>query len=231
MSMSLACGLADFNDRHIWGRGEGVVGRSLPALDTKARWYASGIKPALRSMTDTRAVASSPLFPPASSSRSFQTHAATVKFEAFCKGEREKSFADFLVGFLHPVHLHEIFNMSDPMHILKKIVNALWHSDIPHKKRELGMWRVIDGFILVFSQFSLKTAQQVYNEIEFDGDTLTAEERAATLNTFRNLEPGIFHRDNHNCMNVQTSAKVLSRHPAFFFFFLTLQFTVTLYLL
>ncbi|CAM9700634.1 unnamed protein product, partial [Hapterophycus canaliculatus] len=126
----------------------------------------------------------------ASEHRSFQTHAATVTFEAFCEGEREIPFAGFAVGFLHPVHLHEILNMSDPMHILKKIVNALWHSDISHKKRELGMWRV-------------------NHEIQFDGDTLTPEERAATLTTFRKLEPGIFHRDNHNCMNVQISARVV----------------------
>ncbi|CAM9931894.1 unnamed protein product, partial [Ectocarpus sp. 13 AM-2016] len=142
--------------------------------------------------------------------RSFQTHAAILGFCHWIKGPKEGSFAGFKVGFLHPVHLHEVFNMSDPMHILKKIVNALWHSDIPAKQRQLGMWCVTDQDELKFSQFSLKTAQRVYNDVEYDNDSMTPEERAATLTIFPGMPVGAFNRTNFTCMNVKLSAKVVS---------------------
>ncbi|CAN0525236.1 unnamed protein product, partial [Ectocarpus sp. 12 AP-2014] len=91
------------------------------------------------------------------------------------------AFKAFKTGFIHPVHPHPVFNMSDPMHILKKAVNALWHSDIPTKQRQLGMWRADSDGRRQFARFSLKTGERVYNTWEVDGETLTLEERMATL--------------------------------------------------
>ncbi|CAN0396896.1 unnamed protein product [Pylaiella littoralis] len=83
---------------------------------------------------------------------SFQTHAAILGFVHWIKGPNEGSFASFNIGFRHPVHLHEVFNMSDPMHILKKIVNALWHSDIPCQAAPVGdVVRHRPGRVGVFS--------------------------------------------------------------------------------
>ncbi|CAM9770889.1 unnamed protein product, partial [Hapterophycus canaliculatus] len=146
----------------------------------------------------------------ASEHRSFQTRAATEKFKAWSKGGGETPFDDFGIGFLHPHHLGQVFNMSDPMHILKKIVNALWHSDIPDKKRALGMWLSNGAGGLEFSEFSLRTAERIYNEIENEGDRLSLNERSASLRTFRHHFAAMWRRTSHSCMNVSHSAKVLS---------------------
>lgn len=148
-----------------------------------------------------------------SCSRSFQNRAATEAFEKWSKGGSEEPFSDFKVGFQHPHHLGPIFNMSDPMHILKKIVNALWHSDILGKQRDLGAWlEGEDGEEEQFFHFSLKTAERVFNQIENEGEDLSTEEKAALLSTFRHHSSAIWRRTNHSCMNVSHSAKV----PLFF---------------
>lgn len=125
------------------------------------------------------------------------------------KDDKEKPFSDFKVGFRHPHHLGVIFNMSDPMHILKKIVNALWHSDIPDKQRDLGVWASErDGESKKFFRFSLKTGERVFNEIEYEGKQLSMNEKSAMVSTFRHHSQAIWRRDNHSCMNVSHSTKV-----------------------
>lgn len=151
-----------------------------------------------------------PLFRRPPGSRSFQTHASTVKFESYKKGPDEEEFADFKVGFRHPVHGEEIFNVSDPMHDMKKLVNALWHSDLPDKPRQLGNFCVdnADGGNLKFVPFSLKTGERVYRGEEFDNDSLTAAERASVWTIHQNISQGVWKRDSYNCMSVSHAAKV-----------------------
>lgn len=112
------------------------------------------------------------------------------------------------MGFLHPHHLHVVFNMSDPMHILKKIVNALWHSDIPEKQRSLGMWLPNNEGELEFSLFYLKTGERVFNEIENEGGRVPLNELAASVRVFRNHLAAMWNRTSHSCMNVSHFAKV-----------------------
>lgn len=123
-------------------------------------------------------------------------------------GEGEDAFAKFKVGFLHPQHLGEVFNMSDPMHILKKIVNALWHRDIPGKKRELGMWRTNTNGDEEFAEFSLKNGERLYVSLEYDGDTMSLEQRVSSIRTFYRIPPSVWKRTSRSFMNVAHSAKV-----------------------
>ncbi|CAN0308487.1 unnamed protein product, partial [Pylaiella littoralis] len=146
----------------------------------------------------------------ASEHRCFQARSSSEKFETWVKDDKEKPFSDFKVGFRHPHHLGVIFNMSDPMHILKKIVNALWHSDIPDKQRDLGVWASErDGESKKFFRFSLKTGERVFNEIEYEGKQLSMNEKSAMVSTFRHHSQAIWRRDNHSCMNVSHSTKVV----------------------
>ncbi|CAN0449260.1 unnamed protein product [Pylaiella littoralis] len=142
--------------------------------------------------------------------RSHQLRAGTFKFGAFSQGDAEKSFAEFPVAFRHPVHGGPIFNMSDPPHILKKIANACWHSDLAGKQRALAMWCTDEHGNEKLVRFSLKTGERAYRLVENDGDSLSTEERVASISTFRNLKPGCFNRNSWNCMNVGMSSKVLS---------------------
>lgn len=141
-------------------------------------------------------------------SRAFQEHAATVLFGE-CAKEGEEYFSGFGVAFPHAHHQQPVFNMSDPPHLTKKLVNALWHSDIPGKKRALGMYRVnTKTGETEFCLFSLKSAERVYNKLEEHSEDATLGEHAATLRTFHHLTPAMFRRTNHSCMNVSLSAKV-----------------------
>ena len=81
-------------------------------------------------------------------------------------------FADLPVAFRHPFHDKPIFNLSDPQLIVKKLVNALWHSDLPGKLRLLGMWWAHPKTLgEEYSQFSLKALADVYfhEEMGLDG--------------------------------------------------------------
>lgn len=98
--------------------------------------------------------------------------------------------------------------MSDPPHILKKISNALWHSDQENKKRDLAMWCEDEKGGTQFVKFSLATAERAYNEVENDGNTLSQEEKVASITTFRKIVPSCFNRNSWNCMNAGFSAKV-----------------------
>ncbi|CAN0268915.1 unnamed protein product, partial [Pylaiella littoralis] len=105
--------------------------------------------------------------------RSHQLRAGTFKFGAFSQGDAEKSFAEFPVAFRHPVHGGPIFNMSDPPHILKKIANACWHSDLAGKQRALAMWCTDEHGNEKLVRFSLKTGERAYRLVENDGDSLS----------------------------------------------------------
>ncbi|CAB1100333.1 unnamed protein product [Ectocarpus sp. CCAP 1310/34] len=122
----------------------------------------------------------------------------------------QRNSVSFPVAFPHPVHLGPIFNMSDPPHILKKIANTCWHSDQDSKKRELAMWCGDEEGNTDLVRFSLATAERVYNQVENDGNTLSQEEKVASITTFRKVVPSCFNRNSWNCMNVSYSAKVLS---------------------
>lgn len=132
-----------------------------------------------------------------------------MKFSKWARGEDEASHKDFPVGSLHPCHYGPVCNMSDPVHLAKKVVNALWFSDIPGKQRSLGMFRMspLTG-VREFSQFSLKTLERAYKTVEDDGVEMTPEERVSTLQMFLSLSPAMFKRNSHTCMNVSLSAKV-----------------------
>ncbi|CAN0037104.1 unnamed protein product, partial [Pylaiella littoralis] len=102
-----------------------------------------------------------------------ELRAGTFKFGAFSQGDAEKSFAEFPVAFRHPVHGGPIFNMSDPPHILKKIANACWHSDLAGKQRALAMWCTDEHGNEKLVRFSLKTGERAYRLVENDGDSLS----------------------------------------------------------
>ncbi|MEP2386988.1 hypothetical protein [Hyphomonas sp.] len=56
------------------------------------------------------------------------------------------------------------------MHLLKKLVNALWHSDIEEKSRSLmKLWFDSKTGDIDWTHFSLKTLEQVYREEELGG--------------------------------------------------------------
>lgn len=104
-----------------------------------------------------------------------------------------------------------MFNISDPMHLVKKVVNAAWHSDIPDEPRNLGMWWLHPRSCeLEFHHFSLKTLERVYKTEEEGGDDRRPEERLGDLAKYRRLVPEQFRRNSHNGMNVGLSAKVMS---------------------
>ncbi|CAM9951013.1 unnamed protein product, partial [Ectocarpus sp. 4 AP-2014] len=67
--------------------------------------------------------------------RSFQKFFTTSTFSQWANEESpsEMRHEDFGVAFRHPQHGGPVFNMSDPVHLLKKVVNALWHSGLPDK--------------------------------------------------------------------------------------------------
>lgn len=94
---------------------------------------------------------------------------------------------------------------------MKKIANAVWQSDLPDKIRELAMWCTDEEGNVKLVRFSLKTAERAYQEVEWDGGTLTLEERVGSISTFRKLVPSCFNRNSWNCMDVGMSAKVLRR--------------------
>lgn len=99
------------------------------------------------------------------------------------------------------------------MHLLRKVVNAAWHSDLKDKPRRLGMWREdpVTGQ-MIFHNFSLKTLEQVYDVEEKGGDDRRSEERLGDLGKYRSLVPEQFRRNSHNCMNAGLSAKVKRIH-------------------
>ncbi|CAB1103448.1 unnamed protein product [Ectocarpus sp. CCAP 1310/34] len=76
--------------------------------------------------------------------RSFQLRAATVEFSAFAQGDDEESFSNFPVALRHSVHLGPMFNVSDPPHLVKKIANTLWHSDLTGAIRDDGTYHRAD---------------------------------------------------------------------------------------
>lgn len=95
------------------------------------------------------------------------------------------------------------------MHLLKKIVNALWHSDLKEKSRDLmKLWwnPVTDDF--EWTKFSLKTLEKVFTEEERGGGSRSAAEEAANLKRFRKMDAGMFQRNSYNCMSVSIAAKV-----------------------
>lgn len=122
--------------------------------------------------------------------------------------------ADFPVAFKHPHHGGPVFNMSDPVHLLKKVVNALWHSGLSNKQRDLmNLWwnPATDEFEWV--AFSLKTLEKVWKQEEGGGGIRSTAEQAAHLSRFLKLDPEIFNRNSHNCMSVKLSAKVSTMRP------------------
>lgn len=102
---------------------------------------------------------------------------ATHTFSEWAKDgdEFEQRFADFRVAFDHPYHGQPVFNLSDPLHLWKKLVNALWYSDFSWKARNLAKVCVdpdTGGYELV--EFSLKTLEKVwYNEGRGRGQMVT----------------------------------------------------------
>lgn len=93
----------------------------------------------------------------------------------------EELNSEFPAGFRHPFHDHLVFNMSDPLHAMKKIANALWQGAIPGRKVELDTWRVKpENDKGEMNDFSLKTAERVYNSMEM-GTGETPAESVASL--------------------------------------------------
>lgn len=130
----------------------------------------SCIRPAL--IPTTPALAQDPLFLFLSLSRSFQKQFATSTFSEWVKEDSpfEMRHKDFPVAFKHPQHGGPVFNMSDPVHLLKKVVNALWHSGLPEKQRDLKnlSWnQATEEFEWV--GFSLKTLEKVWKQEEAGG--------------------------------------------------------------
>ncbi|CAM9341971.1 unnamed protein product, partial [Ectocarpus sp. 12 AP-2014] len=120
----------------------------------------------------------------------------------------EATFAKFLIAFEHPYHLRPVFNLSDPMHLVKKLVNTLWHSDLDWKNRSLGKLFLNERTgEAEWADFSLKTLERVYVQEEMGGGAKTVEEQVADLQRFVSLTPEQFRRTKHNCMSVQLSCK------------------------
>ncbi|CAB1115480.1 unnamed protein product [Ectocarpus sp. CCAP 1310/34] len=116
---------------------------------------------------------------------------------------------DFKVAFRHPQHGRPVFNMSEPVHLLKKVVNALWHSGLADKQRDLkGLWWDPKTEEEEWVSFSLKTLEEVWNQEEAGGGIRSGAEQAAHLSRFRKVNPEMFYRNSHNCMSVKLSAKV-----------------------
>ena len=122
------------------------------------------------------------------------------------------TFADCPVAFRHPYHGKPIFNLSDSQHIIKKLVNALWHSDVPNRPRQLGMyWTHPTTGEPNFSEFSLSTLGKVYRHEEMGLGGPRAEDQVAEWTRFRSLIPEQFSRNSHNCMSVGLAKKVCDR--------------------
>lgn len=148
---------------------------------------------------------------PRAPSRTFQKDSATESFSRWAKegDEFEQRFKDFPVAFQHPHHGHPIFNLSDPPHLWKKLVNALWYSDLPWKSRNLA--RVccdpeIGEYDLV--EFSLKTLERVWYNEERGGGKFSLAEEAAQLTKYTKVNVQQFDRDSYNCMSVPLAVKV-----------------------
>ncbi|CBN76029.1 hypothetical protein Esi_0281_0015 [Ectocarpus siliculosus] len=142
--------------------------------------------------------------------RSFQKYLAEIAFSEWARGDSafEKRMGDFKVAFKHPSHGGPVFNMSDPVHLLKKVVNALWHSDIPSKQRDLKkLWYNEAAEDYEWVSFSLKTLEKVWKEEEAGGGVRSVAEQAAHLIRFLKFDPEMFTRNSHNCMSVGLSAK------------------------
>ena len=121
----------------------------------------------------------------------------------------ESMFADFPVAFRHPHNGHPVFNLSDPGHITKKTVNALWHSDKKDSERNLGMYMPHpETGEDTYSNFSLNTLKKVYDHEELALGGESREDQVAEWTRFRSLTPEQFSRNSHNCMNVGLSNKV-----------------------
>lgn len=120
---------------------------------------------------------------------------------------------EFEVGFRHPLHGGPVFNMSDPVHLVKKVVNALWHSGIESKQRDLkNLWWGDDpDDEPEWVSFSLKTLEKVWKEEEEGGGHRSEAEQAAHITRFLKFDPEMFNRNSHNCMSVRLSAKMCMR--------------------
>eukprot|EP00752_Nemacystus_decipiens_P015630 g13948.t2 len=125
--------------------------------------------------------------------------------------ELEQRFLDYRVAFDHPFHGQPVFNLSDPPHLWKKIVNALWYSDLPWKSRNLAKVYVdpeTGDFELV--EFSLKTLERVWFTEERGGGKWSLEEETAQLTRYSNVVPEMFNKNSFNCMSVRLAVKTLS---------------------
>lgn len=145
------------------------------------------------------------------SSRTAQKDNAGRTFGEWAKpdDEFEQSFKDFPIAFNHPHHGGPVFNISDPPHLIKKLVNSLWYSDMETKDRKLGkFWPQPTTGELEWCEFSLRTLEKVYFNEELGGGALSRAEQAAMLQRFSSMKPDQFKRDSRSCMDVGLSMKV-----------------------
>lgn len=144
-------------------------------------------------------------------SRSFQSRFGTETFGKWARADSdlENIFADFPVAFRHPYHNHEVFNLSDSQHVVKKMVNAVSHSDVEGKQRHLGMYwpHPVTGEVS-YGEFSLKTLGDAYNheELRLGGDR--PEDQVGEWTRFRTGTSEQVSRSNRTCINVGLSDKV-----------------------
>lgn len=114
------------------------------------------------------------------------------------------------MAFDHPYHQQPVFNLSDPPHLWKKIVNALWYSDLPWKSRNLAKVCVdpeTGEYELV--EFSLKTLEKVWYTEERGGGKWSLAEQTAQLTRYPKVVSEQFNRNGFNCMSVRLAVKVL----------------------
>lgn len=97
-------------------------------------------------------------------SRSFQKAFATYNLSEWAVegNEFEQRFAYFPAAFKYSYHGGPVLNLSDSLHLIKKLVNALWHSDLPSKKRNLAkVWVNPMTGEPEWCTFSLQTLEKV----------------------------------------------------------------------